>query len=276
MSQTQPLGAATLASCTNHLATQYAQETGDQPRVRSGNLLLVYVGDGSGTLGAAGVSAIKVSVYPPNQPTGTQVTCADSGSTASPNLANSYFWPCWIESGAASTQPFTVSFPDAAQNDTIDVAVTAGTTDYHRFGRFTQPLSWASNASGFWIPIGLFGTDFHANSDGITLAALPVGVAWGGQYNFSGTNYLGLSIILDWTIAPQKTDGTNSGNYTLSAGSLGGIVDLDGYVYLGYAYAADVRALAGNSGYTNPGSMFVVGVGPKLLEVLKSAGGGSK
>jgi hypothetical protein len=73
-----------------------------------------------------------------------------------------------------------------------------------------------------------------------------------------------------WSIAPQKaTGGTSTGDYTLSAASPGAFLDVDGYVYAGYAYAIDLRTLASNSGYTNPGSMLVVGLGPKLLQVLK-------
>jgi hypothetical protein len=74
------------------------------------------------------------------------------------------------------------------------------------------------------------------------------------------------------SIAPQKaSSGANSGNYTVASVSPGAFFDFDGYAYAGYAYALDLR-----SGYANPGHMFVLGVGPRLLEVLKAEPAGSQ
>ncbi|HVZ31495.1 MAG TPA: hypothetical protein VG963_03670, partial [Polyangiaceae bacterium] len=81
----------------------------------------------------------------------------------------------------------------------------------------------------------MFGTNFKSNADGITLAALPIGIALGGQLYISGKDYIGLSGFGSWTIAPQKSEGeTKSENYTVSSLSTGAFLDVDGYVYLGY------------------------------------------
>lgn len=222
-----------------------------QPRVRNNNYVVVYVGDGSTTLGAAQITNVNWSIHKEGAKGAVPMACEDTGNA----WDERYFKLCKIEGDR---------FPDASHNDVVEVDVAAGGAAVPRYGRFTRRWSLASTAAGFWIPVGLFGTNFQSNDDGITLAALPVGLAWGFQLNLPKGEHIGLSFYGSWSIAPQKTDGKANGNYTLASLSPGAFLDFDGYAYAGYGYALDLR-----SGHSNPGHMMVVGIGPKLLQLLK-------
>lgn len=239
--------------CANRLATPYRDATAQQPRIRSGDLAFVFAGDGTQKLGTLGVTSVTVAV-------GTSGAAQSAPPVGFPYaVADSYFLPVILDAA---------NFPDASQGDpvTFSVQLSAGPSVV-LYGDFIKPFSLYNSGSTFgaWIPVGLFGTNGQSNASGITLAALPVGVAWGFKWNVSSNFYLGLSAFGSWTIAPQKdSTGGSTGNYTLSAVTPGAFLDVAGYLYVGYGYAVDLR-----SGYANPGSMLVVGVGPTLLQFLK-------
>jgi hypothetical protein len=247
----EPLPREIIASCNDRLATPYKYATGQQPLIRNTNLVLIYIGDGSKTLGSYGVTAVSTTIG--------GSSAVDTCDTTQASTANSYFLPCWINSDY---------FPDASQGDVITFAVTEATT-YNFYAVYTRRVTLAGKAYGFWFPIGMFATDFKSSADGIGLAVLPIGLAWGAQYHFSGTDYLGLSIFGSWSIIPQKADsGANmsmDNSYTLRSATGGALADLDGYVYVGAGYSADFR-----TGFSNPGLLMAVGVGPRLLEILKA------
>jgi len=222
----------------------------DPPRVRSDEHVLVYAGDGGTTLRQAHIK--KVS-YTFSTSGASEQVCVDLSS--SPASYDPFFARCIVKTpdDAFHLAPLAVK----VEFDNLETSV--------RWAVLTRPVSLAGKAYGFWVPVGLFGTDFHSNSDGIALAALPVGLAWGVQANINGGDYIGLSGISSWAIAPQKrTDGT-TGDYFLSAYSVGAIIDFDSFIYVGYAYAGDFR-----SGYKDPGHMAVLGVGPKMLKFFKA------
>ena len=127
----------------------------------------------------------------------------------------------------------------------------------------------AGTASGFWIPIGLFATNFKATQDGIPLAAFPVGAAFGGRLFVSNGFYLGASAMINYAIYPSTQNqqtGSSSGSVNLQSAAGGALFDIDGYLYLGAAYLKDFRS-SGDS----PGAMFVVGAGPQFLQFLQAA-----
>jgi hypothetical protein len=217
-----------------------------------GDYLVVYVNDGSQTLATSSVTDITYTVGK-NSPT----SCINGNQS----LLGQYFIICKIAP------------PDSAKaRDQIIAKLTVTGATQPNFGysllRVGTFLSYAGSAAGFWIPVGLFGTTFQSNADGITLAALPVGIAWGGQlYPFhNNTDYIGLSGFASWTISPQKSSSSaNNGNYTIADLSPGALFDLDGYAYAGAAYTIDFR-----TGYSSPGFLAVLGLGPKLLTFLKA------
>lgn len=247
------LAKATKEDCANGGALIESQTRSEiQPRIRNKNYVVVYVGDGSKSLGATGITEVSYSVHKEGA-TGAPIKCEDNDT----EWADKLFRLCKLD---------TSKFPSASHGDVVEFNVTSGSGTARRFGRFSRPFSLASSVAGFWIPVGMFGSNFRTNEDGITLAALPIGLAFGGQYNFQNGHHLGISVFASWAIAPQKTATATNGNYTVASISPGAFLDIDGFAYLGYGYAADFR-----DGHKDPGHMMVLGVGPKLLEFLKGS-----
>lgn len=242
---------------SNHLAQPIPKNVSAQPHIRDGNIVYVYIGDGTTTLSDAGVTDVSITIHGTATTSTQNTTC---NLTAEAPLNSSYFLQCDIGSDA---------FPNAAQGDSIDFEIRE-IISYHRYALFTKWVSPASSAHlgpiGFWVPVGMFGTNFKSNTDGIALAALPIGLAAGVQMNFNNTNYVGVSAFANWSIVPQKDSmtGMATGSYDFQSATIGGFADLDGYLYAGYGYALDAR-----KGTANPGSLLVIGVGPRLLEFLK-------
>jgi hypothetical protein len=223
--------------------------------VGNGDFIVVYVNDGSKTLAASSVTDVTYSIG-----ASTPVSCVKDAGV---ELATDYFILCQVSAPAS-----------AKARDLVTVKMIVGgpgtpqpNAGYSHFRVRVFP-SLAGNAYGFWLPVGLFGTTFQSNADGITLAALPVGLAWGGRlYAFNdNTNYVGLSVFGSWTISPEKSStGVANGNYAISDASPGALLDFNGFFYAGSAYTFDFR-----SGYKSPGFLAIVGLGPKLLTVLKA------
>ena len=250
----QPLGATLLKDCESRQFVDL-EDSDHQPHVHDLDLVLLYVNDSTTKLGAAGITKITYVIRSPGKPpTANEVECPLPHPDT---YDNANVLPCYIHSG-----PFGTS-----QYDTVEVRANTTQGVITRYARFSQPVSLASTAAGFWFPVGVFGTNFHANSNGITLAALPIGIAWGVQWNIKSKDYLGLSGFASWSVAPQKSDsGVANGDYSLSGVTPGAIIDFDGYAYAGWGYAADFRT---GSDHRDPGHMFVAAFGPKLLQLIK-------
>jgi hypothetical protein len=155
----------------------------------------------------------------------------------------------------------------------------------------------------FWIPIGLFGTNFRPLGDqtGIPIAAFPIGLAAGGKFEISREFYIGTSGFANWSIQPRVTrdgeaqpyPGNGSGvdpsaqkgagegqfgafdnggsDITLKAMSVGGLVDVAGYVYLGGGVALDFTTIsAENVAAPVTAPVFVFGLGPELFMLLRT------
>lgn len=128
------------------------------------------------------------------------------------------------------------------------------------------PYGIAKSETLFWLPVGLFSTTFQSTADGIPFAALPVGGALGLKLYVSRDIYLGASVMGNWLVSPGKdAQGKPDNTYNLAGLTTGILFDLNNYIYLGYAYGFDLR-----SGGKHPGSMFVFGLGPGLLQLIQS------
>lgn len=116
---------------------------------------------------------------------------------------------------------------------------------------------------GFWFPVGQFGTNFKKTPQGIIFNAIPIGVALGTKYNFNSDFYIGLSYSFDYTITKSQ-DANNA--YSFSSFSHGPIIDFADYIQIGYNWYAN---LTNNNTY-NREPFFVIGIGVKVLELLKN------
>jgi hypothetical protein len=141
---------------------------------------------------------------------------------------------------------------------------------YFRLKNSASLYGLAKSGTGFWLPVGLFATDFKNTQDGISLAAFPVGLAWGVRFYLPGkSQYIGTSAAVNWAIYRAPSDMTMPGDsqgFSLQSAAVGVLADLSGYAYVGGAYIADFR-----EGQSSPGWVFVVGAGPQLLQFLQSA-----
>ncbi len=117
---------------------------------------------------------------------------------------------------------------------------------------------------GFWLPTGMFATNFNRSNVGVTFAPEPIGAAWGKKINDRNDNgYIGISLCAKWLIYQQN----NSNNsITFSSAALGVLFDISNYITVGADYGVDLT-----TNKQNPGLMFVVGIGPGLLNFIKSS-----
>jgi hypothetical protein len=123
--------------------------------------------------------------------------------------------------------------------------------------------------TAIWVPVGLFSTNFQRTGDGIPLAAMPVGLAIGGKVSVANGFYFGFSTLASWLVHPQVDNDPNApessdGRFNLAALTIGGLIDIGDYAYVGYAYGFDFTRDG-----RDPGSMLVVGVAPGLLKLMK-------
>ena len=137
---------------------------------------------------------------------------------------------------------------------------------YFRLYKRFSGYGLAGKETYFWIPVGLFGTSFKKDDNGYAFSAFPVGIAVGERVALNDSFYLGGSLMLDYTIYrdPSRTSAMTSSNVSLSGATLGVLVDINNLVYLGYGYVFDWR-----NGAANPGSTFVIGAGPGLIQYLQ-------
>jgi len=115
----------------------------------------------------------------------------------------------------------------------------------------------------FWIPYGIFSTDFTAVSkNGIALAPTPIGVGVGGKLYFgNGYNkYIGLSLVLNYTITPSS-DTTARGSFVWTGLTSGLLFDICDYFYIGPGWSV----VTGRS----PRIVLMVGIAPTFIQILK-------
>jgi len=122
---------------------------------------------------------------------------------------------------------------------------------------------------GAWLPIGLFSTNLAIGDEGMQLASLPIGFAWGFKRNFGNGHYVGASVMANWLIH-QQVDGAGkpTGDLNLAALTAGGLLDVNNWFYLGYAYGVNLAKKVPES--RMPGHMLVIGVAPGALQFLKA------
>jgi hypothetical protein len=226
--------------------------------VRDGAVIVVYFGDNI-TLQDAGFTGVVVTIG--SDPAQTYLLSAGAGGDST--------WKYFR---------FTITaqkFPNAHNGDIVQVQVSAAngstTTESLRYVETWVPYGLGASRTVLWFPVGLFSTDFKSNSSGVTLASMPVGAALGAKFYIPGyvlpdQFYVGLSAIGSWLISSAKdSTGAATGNLSFAGITAGALVDFNNWFYLGYAYGWDLT-----SNHDNPGNMFVVGVAPGLLQLVKS------
>lgn len=115
---------------------------------------------------------------------------------------------------------------------------------------------------GAWVPVGLFGTNLKSGDNGISFAAVPVAIAAGSKF-YWGNMFLGLSGFAGWTLfegeekVEEGSDDDTEGDkaFTVAGATVGALLDLNGWLYLGYGYTFDFRA----ANYQQAGHALVVG-----------------
>lgn len=134
---------------------------------------------------------------------------------------------------------------------------------YFKYINGWQPYNFADNKIGIWLPVNMYSTSFERSKNGVLFTAMPVGFAIGGKYNISQKFYLGISGTLNYTIA-NASDSLSTKSYFLQDFSIGPLIDIGGYAYIGYTYPIN---------FTNEPArlkpQFVIGVGISLTQLLK-------
>lgn len=149
----------------------------------------------------------------------------------------------------------------------VSIAGYPGRAWHFRFKRTTTPYATFESVPYAWLPVALFSTNFKSNEEGISLAPMPIGLGLGTRINTSKGRYLGISAVGSWLIAPEKkaTDAEKpSGNFNFKQITLGGILDLSNFAYVGYAYGLDLT-----SKHNHQGHLLVVGIAPGALQLFQ-------
>ncbi len=146
------------------------------------------------------------------------------------------------------------------------IIVNPSPTLFFKYRKKITPYgAFNSNLHGLWFPVGMFATNFNRTTNGITFAPTPIGIAAGFKCNSKSNKfYLGFSGYASWLIY-QSQDSTKK-SITFSGLSLGALVDFGNYITIGYGYGLDLT-----SNRANPGSLFIVGISPGILNFLKSS-----
>src|SRR5205807_20884 len=97
---------------------------------------------------------------------------------------------------------------DPTQGTIVTVRVSHANIEDERYFLFSHRFSGygiAGKETYFWVPIGLFSTNFHPSSTGLPIAAMPVNIAFGARYH-EDTWYLGGSLALGWLLYATPKD----------------------------------------------------------------------
>lgn len=161
-------------------------------------------------------------------------------------------------------------------NSNIRIVVTTTNKNYEilnteldtkYYNKIQHYQSLGQDLGGFWIPTLLYSTNFKSTSTGVPFATLPIGIAYGWKFYGKGVGYIGVSAMANWLIysQPSSSSSTSTNSSFNLQGLTGGIlIDFSDIISIGYAYGKNLE-----SGGTDPGSMFVLGIGSKTLSFFK-------
>ena len=124
--------------------------------------------------------------------------------------------------------------------------------------------SLGQNLGGFWIPTLLYSTNFQATNDGIPFASLPIGIAYGWKFFGKRGNYVGISGMGNWLIYNQTSSTSANNTFNLQGLTGGLLLDFSDVASIGFAYGKNFK-----KGGSDPGFMFVLGIGSKALGFFK-------
>jgi hypothetical protein len=258
----------------------------DLPPASSGKYLVVWVNNYAEdplvaaplTFQQAGVTQIDFRKRGESEPY-LDLTFVSYGAAATLK-ANQQYWTTVLT--GLDNERDRAGNKDLSTGDPLDVSVTTADNIYHKYFKYRKILAPYDVLGPVWLPIGLFGTHFSTNQNGLQFAAFPINLAIGGKWYATDSVYFGLSLILAWTIYSSSTStgssssgmtasaaspsSTNS-SFSVSAASLGLLLDVSNWFYVGGAYGYDFRTDV----VQQPGAFLVVGVAPGLLQLMQSA-----
>lgn len=161
------------------------------------------------------------------------------------------------------------------QKTSVKISVNINNTNYKILNtiletEFFNPRqhyqSLGQDLGGFWIPTLLYSTNFKSTNEGIPFASLPIGIAYGWKFFGKKGGYIGVSGMGNWLIynQPSTSSTTVNSSFNLQAITGGVLFDFSDVVSLGCVYGKDFR-----SNGSDPGLMFVLGIGSKALSFFK-------
>jgi hypothetical protein len=158
------------------------------------------------------------------------------------------------------------------QGSLVEIEVAHGTTLTRRYvhlRKSAEPYgAGLLGPIGIWLPVGMFSTNLKSASDtaGMPFEPAPIGLALGGK-RFLGdraNSYVGISIFGSTQGVPTRDlAGNATGGSTYKAASVGALIDLMDYLYVGYAWTRRFDDA------TQPDPVWVVGPGQEIIKILK-------
>lgn len=225
-----------------------------------GNTILIAFPDTNGgykTLQEAGFTAVNILNEDEDSRTvGTYTAAAMSDS----ELGESYLIVV-LNDALIETQPSHGSLIG------IEVVTSRDADPETRYARWRNGFSLPGlGHSGFWIPVGLFASDLSRDAGtGIPFATMPVGLAWGVQFNLKNIS-LGVSAFASWMVRASTEESTDTGaGFTLQSLALGALINIGGWVAVGAGHAWDFGRA---DGVDDPGWFFTFGLGPRLINTI--------
>ncbi|MEG9328411.1 hypothetical protein V6B16_10740 [Salinimicrobium catena] len=155
--------------------------------------------------------------------------------------------------------------PKNGEHISIEVSTNSGkkVTKWFRYINGWQGYNFLDNKFGLWFPTNMYSTSFERSDNGVRFTAMPIGLAIGGKYNISQKFYLGFSGTVNYTLSAAKNSNDEAESYLLQDFSIGPLIDLGGFAYLGYTFPVN---LTNQEKQLKP--QFVIGVGFKINELL--------
>ncbi|WMN06619.1 hypothetical protein QYS48_33100 [Marivirga arenosa] len=136
-------------------------------------------------------------------------------------------------------------------------------TKWFKYINGWQGYNFLNNKLGIWFPTNMYSTSFQRSDNGVMFTAMPIGLGLGGKYNISQDFYFGISGILNYTLTSVQENEDQGSTYLLQDFSIGGLIDLGGYAYIGYTFPINLT-----NQETQLKPQFVVGVGIKINQIL--------
>lgn len=155
--------------------------------------------------------------------------------------------------------------PKNGEHISVEVTTNAGkkATRWFRYINGWQGYNFLNNKFGLWFPTNMYSSSFERSDKGVRFTAMPIGLAVGGKYNISQNFYLGFSGTLNYTLTSAKDSINATESFLLQDFSVGPLVDLGGFAYIGYTFPVNLT-----NQETQLKPQFVVGVGIKITELL--------